>query len=92
MISELDPSQLDEEVNLVVTQFSSAVETEFISSTKDLTVLKAKIRSIKQMAMGTNLYSGLSHVNKNIVPRSVKLNKNVQLSIFHRHVTFIDQN
>ena len=69
MVTELDPSKLNEETKLIVTQFSSAVETEVQASTNNLEELYSNINSIKQMAMGTNLYSGLSHVNKRIVPR-----------------------
>ena len=69
MISELGVEKLENDLLLTIAQFSSSVETELMEKTNNKNKLTDQIRNIKQMAMGTNLYSGLSHVSKDILPK-----------------------
>ena len=69
MISELGVEKLENDLLLTIAQFSSSVETELMEKTNSKNKLTDQIRNIKQMAMGTNLYSGLSHVSKDILPK-----------------------
>ena len=69
MISELGVEKLENDLLLTIAQFSSSVETELMEKTNNKDKLTDQIRNIKQMAMGTNLYSGLSHVSKDILPK-----------------------
>lgn len=69
MISELGIDKLQHDTLLTIAQFSSSVDTEVSETVNDLGSIQNKIRNIKQMAMGTNLYSGLSHISKAVLPR-----------------------
>ena len=69
LITLLDSAKLKQSTNVVVTQFSTMAETELTSTVEDKTIVQ-QINNIEQMAKGTNLYAGLSHINHGVAARS----------------------
>ena len=69
LITLLDSAELEQSTNVVVTQFSTMAETELTSTVDDKSVVQ-RINDIEQMAKGTNLYAGLSHINHGVAARS----------------------
>ena len=65
LITLMESAKLKQATNVIITQFSTSAQTEVQSTVNDHSIVE-KINQIEQMAKGTNLYAGLSHINHNV--------------------------
>ena len=65
LITLMESAKLKQATNVIITQFSTSAQTEIQSTVNDHSIVE-KINQIEQMAKGTNLYAGLSHINHNV--------------------------